>query len=90
MQVMTDRSCYNYRIARSMLFKDAWSMAVDGSENSKYGLPYLHVIDKSTAEGYKMQTRLYGVIVHGVMAAAYTFPTYMKGGSNVTIECIHR
>ena len=87
---MCDRACYHYRIAKSIHMKDSWSMIVDGSDNSRYGLPYMHVVDKETAEGFKMQTRLYGVIVHGVCAAAYTFPAHLKGGSNVTIECIHR
>jgi hypothetical protein len=37
-----------------------------------------------------MQTRLVGAIIHGHFAAAYLYPAYMVGGSNVTIEVIHR
>ena len=37
-----------------------------------------------------MQTRLFGAIIHGHFAAAYLYPAYMVGGSNVTIEVIHR
>ena len=38
----------------------------------------------------KSQTKLYGAIVHGHFAAAFVYPAYQVGGSNVTIEVIHR
>ena len=40
--------------------------------------------------GWKVPTRLYGAILHGQFASAYTFPAHLPGGSNVTIEVIHR
>ena len=89
-QVGMDRSNYHYRIAKAIHFKDCWSWIADGSDNSRYGLPYVHVVDKETAEGWKLQTRLYGVIVHGICSCAYTFPAYMTGGSNCMIEVLHR
>ena len=65
-------------------------MVVDGAEMSRYGLPYFCQSDKSTMEGWKIPTRLYGAIVHGEFAAAYMFPAHLPGGSNVTVEIIHR
>ena len=46
--------------------------------------------DKTTVEGWKIPTRLYGAIVHGEFCAAYVFPAHMPGGTNVTIEVLHR
>jgi hypothetical protein len=33
---------------------------------------------------------LYGAIIHGEFAAAYHYPAHLPGGSNVTVEVIHR
>jgi hypothetical protein len=41
-------------------------------------------------KGWKIPTRLYGAIVHGEFAAAYMFPAHLPGGSNVTVEILHR
>jgi hypothetical protein len=37
-----------------------------------------------------LQSKLYGAIVHGHFSAAYLYPDYQEGGSNVVIEVIHR
>jgi hypothetical protein len=87
-QVSIDRSCYHYRIQRSILFKDCLSMIVDGADMSRYSLPYFCTADKQSSEGWKVPTRLYGAIVHGEFAAAYLYPAHLPGGSNVTIEVI--
>ena len=42
------------------------------------------------APGWKFPTILYGAILHGHFAAAYIFPAHLPGGTNVTIEVIHR
>lgn len=34
--------------------------------------------------------RLYGAIVHGEFAGAYLYPQNLPGGTNVTVEVIHR
>jgi hypothetical protein len=41
-------------------------------------------------ENNMFQSKLYGAIVHGHFSAAYVYPDYQEGGSNVTIEVIHR
>jgi hypothetical protein len=89
-QIRIERSCYLYRIEKAIRYKDTLSMVVDGSEFSKYGLPYFCVQDKETTDGWKVPTRMYGSIVHGEFASAYIYPAHLPGGSNVTIEVIHR
>jgi hypothetical protein len=90
LQVRIERSCYLYRIEKAIRYKDCLSMVVDGSEFSKYGLPYFCVQDKETTDGWKVPTRMYGSILHGEFASAYLYPAHLPGGSNVTIEVIHR
>jgi azurin len=46
-----ERSAYHYRIQKSITFKDSLSVVIDGSEMSRYGLPYFCVSDKSTTDG---------------------------------------
>jgi hypothetical protein len=65
-------------------------LGVDGAEVSRYGLSYFCVSDKESCEGWKIPTRLYGAILHGEFAAAYVFPAFLPGGTNVVIEVIHR
>ena len=65
-------------------------MVVDGAEMSRYGLPYFCQNDKSTQDGWKIPTKMYGAIVHGEFAAAYCFPAHLPGGTNVMVEVIHR
>lgn len=90
LQVVFDRSCYHYRIERSIRYKQTLSLVVDGAEMSRYGLPYFCQTDKETTLGWKFPTRLYGSILHGEFASAFVFPAHLTGGSNVTIEVIHR
>ena len=90
MQVVLDRSCYHYRIERSIRYKQSLSLVVNGAEMSRYGLPYFCQTDKETTNGWKFSARMYGSILHGEFASAFLFPAHLTGGSNVTIEVIHR
>jgi hypothetical protein len=88
--VATDRAAYHYRIQRAILFKDTLSMIVDGADMARYSIPYFCVNDKQSSEGWKIPLRLYGAILHGEFAAAYLYPANLPGGTNVTVEVIHR
>jgi hypothetical protein len=88
--VATDRAAYHYRIQRSILFKDSLSMIVDGADMARYSIPYFCVNDKQSSEGWKIPLRLYGAILHGEFSAAYLYPANLPGGTNVTVEVIHR
>jgi hypothetical protein len=81
-----DRAGYHYRIQRSIQFKESLSLVVDGAEMSRYSLPYFCVHDKESAEGWRLPTRMYGAILHGEFSAAYVFPAFLPGGTNVVIE----
>lgn len=81
-----DRAGYNYRIERSIQFKESLSLIVDGAEMSRYSLPYSCVSDKETSEGWKIPIRLYGAILHGEFSSGFIFPAFLPGGTNVTIE----
>jgi hypothetical protein len=50
LQVIVERSAYHYRIQKSIHFKDTLSIVIDGSEMSRYGLPYFCQADKLTTE----------------------------------------
>lgn len=58
-QVIMDRSAYHYRIERSIYFQNSLSIVIDGSEMSRYGLPYFCQIDKQTAAGWKLAIALH-------------------------------
>lgn len=85
-----DRSAYHYRIERSIRYKHSLSLVVDGAEMSRYGLPSFCQTDKETTRGWKFPTRMYGAIWPGEFASAFLFSAHLTGGSNVTIEVIHR
>lgn len=48
------------------------SMIVDGSDNGEYGLPYFHIKTKETSKGFKLKTKLIGVLTHGRKVNIYT------------------
>jgi hypothetical protein len=56
----------------------------------RYSIPYFAVSDKQSSEGWKIPMKLYGAIIHGEFSAAYMYPAHMPGGTNVTVEVIHR
>ena len=67
-----------------------WSMVIDGSDTSEWGIPHPAVRTHESQKGKQMGCKVYGVIVHGQFAACYTLNSHLPGGTNVTIECLHR
>ena len=65
-------------------------MFIDGSDTSEWGIPHPAVRTHESQKGKKMGCKVYGVIVHGHFAACYTLNSHLPGGTNVTIECLHR
>jgi hypothetical protein len=65
-------------------------MTIDGSDNSTYGFPYLKQRTHNSSKGIKVKSKLYAAILHGKFAATFTYASNLTGGSNVTIEIIHR
>jgi hypothetical protein len=91
LEVRNDRTLYECRILEAIQMKSqCLSITIDGSDNAKYGFPYFAVKTHGSQKGHKIQTKLYGAIVHGHWAATYLYSANMTGGTNVTIEVLHR
>ena len=65
-------------------------MTIDGSDNSSYGFPYFANKDHHSSKGFKVRSKLYASILHGHFGAVFTYAANLVGGSNVTIEIIHK
>ena len=90
-QVKEDRYFYGMRIMEARQFRDdIWSMVIDGSDASEWCLPHPAIRTHESQKGKKIAVKCYGVIVHGHFCACYVFNSYLPGGTNVTIECLHR
>jgi hypothetical protein len=89
--VRMDRTLYEARILEAMrMHNNVLSITIDGSDNAKYGFPYFPSKTHSSQKGHKIISKLYGAIVHGRWAATYIYSGNMTGGTNVTIEVLHR
>ena len=89
--VKEDRYFYGMRIMEAKQFpNDIWSMVIDGSDTSQWGIPHPAQRTHESQKGKKLQCHIYGVIVHGHFAACYVLNSHLPGGTNVTIECLHR
>ena len=68
--VKKDRYFYGMRIMEAKQSpNDIWSMVIDGSDTSKWGIPHPAERTHESQKGKKMQCHIYGVIVHGHFAA---------------------
>ena len=89
--VREERCDYAQRIILSKRRPDLYlHMTIDGSDNSSYGFPYFAQKDHNSSKGYKIRSKLYASILHGQFGAVFTYASNLVGGSNVTIEIIHR
>jgi len=89
--VWTERHGYEERIVSAKHYPlQSMSIVIDGADNQAYGFPYFPEKTKMTEEGHKVKSKLYGVIVHGVWQSIYTYGNHLVGGSNVTVEVLHR
>lgn len=65
------------------------SIAIDGADFQRYGLPYFHQKTKDTDKGYSIPIRTVGVKIHGQGDIIFTFNSNLPSGSSSTIHCIH-
>ena len=90
-QVKEDRYFYGMRIMEARQYpEDLWSMVIDGSDASEWGIPHPAIKIHESQKGKKLQCKVYGVIVHGHFAACYVLNSHLPGGTNITVECLHR
>ena len=65
------------------------SIAIDGADFQRYGLPYFHQVDKDSDRGFKNPIRTVASIVHGHGNMFFTFPANLPSDSNSIIHCLH-
>ena len=70
--------------------KDLWSMVIDGSDTSEWGIPHPAMNTHESQKGKKLQCKAYGVFVHGHFAACYVLNSHLPGGTNITVEYLHQ
>ena len=79
-QVKEDRYFHGMRIMEARQYpEDLWSMVIDGSDASKWGIPHPAIKTHESQKGKKLQCKVYGVIVHGHFAACYVLNSHLPG-----------
>ena len=64
------------------------SIIIDGADQSKHDLPHFKDQSKMSDEMAKVKMHLYGALVHGRGAYAFTIPDHEKQGHNATIQAM--
>ena len=64
------------------------SMVIDGADQASHDLPHWASKSHMADAAMKIKLHLLGVIVHGVGTYAYTCPSHVKQGNNVTIQAL--
>ena len=91
MEMLEDRDIYETHKKLGVSMKHKYlSIAVDGADFGKYGLPYFWQKDKQSEKGYKNPISTIIVIIHGHGTCVYTIPIYLPNDSNSIIHIIHK
>ena len=86
-----DRRIYQKNKEQASNYKDGClSIAIDGADFQRYGLPYFCQSDKDSNRGFKNPIRTVGAIVHGHGNMFFTFPANLPSDSNCIIHCLHQ
>ena len=82
---------YGMRVMEAKHFpQNVMSWVVDGSDASAWTLPHFAQVTHDSQSQKKVKLKVYGVIVHGHWASLHTFNSVLPGGTNVTVEIMHR
>lgn len=60
--------------------EDLLTIAIDGSDQSSYAMPYFLQETKETVKGWKMRMKLIGALVTGRMCMFYTIGSNWESG----------
>ena len=91
MEMLEDRDIYETHKQMGIKTKKKYlSIAVDGADFGKYGLPYFSVKDKQSEKWYKNPISTVIVNIHGYGTCVYTIPIYLPNDSNSIIHIIHK
>jgi len=66
------------------------SWVIDGLDASAWSLAHFAQVTHDSQSQKKVKSKVYGVIVHGYWASLHTFNSVLPGGTNVTVEIMHR
>ena len=90
-RVREDRCMYGMRVMEAKHFpQNVMSWVIDGSDASAWALAHFAQVTHDTQSQKKVRSKVYGVIVHGHWASLHTFNSVLPGGTNVTVEIMHR
>ena len=88
-EVQMDRDIYRRNKERARLEPTKYlSLTVDAADNADHALPYVHDRTKVSSDMFKHRMHLIGVIAHGHGAWAFTCPSHVAQGHNITIQSI--
>ena len=65
------------------------SIIIDGADQSKHDMPHFKDIAHLISEIRRIKMHLYGALVHGRGAYAFTIPDHEAQGHNTTIQVLH-
>jgi len=80
---------YSNRVRGRILPDEYLSMIIDGADQSKHDMPHFKDMSHLTNELRRIKMHLYGVLVHGRKAFAFTMPDHECQGHNSTIQVLH-
>ena len=64
------------------------SIIIDGADQSDHDIPHWAAKSHISDAAWKIKLHLLGVLIHGVGSFAYTCPSHVKQGNNVTIQAL--
>ena len=65
------------------------SIIIDGADQSKHDMPHFKDCSHLISEIRRIKMHLYGALVHGIGAYAFTIPDHEPQGHNTTIQVLH-
>ena len=69
--------------------KKYMSIIIDGADQSKHDMPHFKDQSHMSSEAHRIKMHLYGALVHGRGAYAFTMPDHEPQGHNTTIQVLH-
>ena len=86
---LLDREIYEVNIKLAEVYPEEYfSIAIDGANFQRFGLPFFSEKDKDSEKGYKIPISLNGVKVHGHGCLTWIFPSNLPKDPNCTIHCL--
>jgi len=87
--VKRERAKYAENKAKAIAQPETYmSIVIDGADQSDHDLPHFATKSHISDAAWKVKMHLIGAIVHGIGVYAYTCPSHVKQGHNVTIQAL--